>query len=124
MRSNVSSFGEYVRPLPAGVRKKMSELRKIVKEEAPGAREKISYGMPAYSLNGVLLYFAAYAHHIGFYPAPSGIRAFKSKLSKYKHSKGAVQFPLEARLPVTLIREMVRFRVRENLTSARRAQRA
>ena len=82
---------------------------------APNAQEKISYGMPAYALNGVLLYFAGYAHHIGFYPTSSGIRAFKSKLSKFKHSKGAVQFPLDAPLPVTLIRQIVRFRVRENL---------
>ena len=114
MRTNVKSFAEYVRPLPAPVRKMMKELRKIVRDEAPGALEKISYGMPAYALNGVLLYFAAYDHHIGFYPTPVVIRAFKKKISKYVHSKGAVQFPLDAPLPASLIRQMVRFKVREN----------
>jgi uncharacterized protein YdhG (YjbR/CyaY superfamily) len=73
--------------------------------------------MPAFSQNGVLLYFAAYSGHIGFYPTSSGIRAFKSKLSKFKTSKGTVQFPLDKPLPVRLIRQMVKFKVKENLKS-------
>jgi uncharacterized protein YdhG (YjbR/CyaY superfamily) len=109
------SVDEYIRSFPDQVQEKLWELREIIREQAPQAQEKISYQMPAFFLNGPLIYFAAYSKHIGFYPTSSGIRAFRSKISKYKNSKGAVQFPIEDPLPVVLVREMVRFRVIENL---------
>lgn len=93
----------------------MERLRKAIKEEAPQATETINYQMPTFKLNGNLVHFAAYKNHIGFYPAPSAIEAFKDKLSSYKTSKGAIQFPLDKSLPIDLIREMVRYRIRENL---------
>lgn len=76
--------------------------------------------MPTFFLNGNLVHFAAYAHHIGFYPTPSGITAFKSKLAKYKNAKGSVQFPMEDPLPRELIKQIVRFRVAENTKKGRK----
>ena len=108
------SIDEYIRSFPKPVRKKLAEMRKIIGEQAPQALEKISYQMPTFFLNGNLVHFAAYAKHIGFYPTPSGIKAFQKELSKYKSSKGAVQFPLDAPLPLKLIERIVRFRVKEN----------
>ena len=75
----------------------------------------ISYGMPAYILNGMLAFFAGYARHIGFYPIPSGIEAFKKELSAYKRAKGSVQFLLDKPLPLGLITKIIKFRAKENL---------
>ncbi len=105
---------EYIAQFPAELRQKLSALRKTIREAAPGAREKISYQMPAFELHGNLVYFAAFKKHIGFYPTASGIAAFKEKLSAYRYSKGAVQFPLDQPLPFALIREIVEFRAAEN----------
>jgi uncharacterized protein YdhG (YjbR/CyaY superfamily) len=93
-------------------------LRKTVKKIAPDAEEKITYQMPAYSLNGPLVYFAAFEKHIGFYPVPSGIEAFKEELSGYKQGKGSVQFPLDKPLPMKLIAEIIKFRMIENRAKA------
>lgn len=98
----------------------LTSLREIIREQAPLAQEKLSYQMPAFFLNGPLVYFAAYVKHIGFYPTSSGISAFKSKITKYKNSKGAVQFPIEEPLPKGLIKQMVRFRVTENMSKGKR----
>jgi uncharacterized protein YdhG (YjbR/CyaY superfamily) len=108
------SIGGYIRAFPKPVQVKLRQLRSIVARAAPMAMEKISYGMPAFFLNKVLVYFAAHEKHIGFYPTSSGIEAFKNRLTKYKSSKGAVQFPLDEPLPAELIRRMVEFRVKEN----------
>jgi len=89
-------------------------LRATIKKAAPKAEEVISYGMPAYKQNGMLVYFAAYAKHIGFYPSSSGISAFKKEISVFKWSKGAVQFPLDKALPSSLITKIVKFRVKFN----------
>jgi uncharacterized protein YdhG (YjbR/CyaY superfamily) len=107
------SIDEYIRSFPKPVQKKLRELRKVIRELAPDAEEKISYQIPTFHLGRNLVHFAAYANHIGFYPTSSGIRAFKSKLSKYNYSKGAIQFPLDEPLPMGLIRQIVKFRVRE-----------
>jgi uncharacterized protein YdhG (YjbR/CyaY superfamily) len=111
----------YIRAFPDPVQAKLQQLRSIVAGAAPGATEKISYGMPAFFLNGVLVYFAAYAKHIGFYPTSSGIAAFGKELAKLKSSKGAVQFPLDDPLPAELVRRMVAFRVKENTAAGSRA---
>jgi len=107
---------EYIASYPKEAQDKLRAIRKLVKEVAPQASEKLSYGMPYFSFNGRLVYFAAYEHHIGFYPMASPIRAFKKELVGYKTSKGTVQFPLDKPLPLPLIRKIVEFRVKENLS--------
>lgn len=114
------SIDEYIASFPEDIQKKLRELRKLIAELAPGATEKISYQMPTFYLNGNLVHFAAHSNHIGFYPTPSGIAEFKQQLSKYKHAKGSVQFPLDEPLPIDLIARIVRFRVKENLSQAKR----
>ena len=98
----------------------MEELRATIKAAAPEAEEKISYQMPTFALKGNLVHFAAYKNHIGFYPTPSGIEAFKHELSIYEGSKGSVKFPIEKPLPLELISKIVAFRVAENLKQAER----
>ncbi len=110
----VKSVDEYIANFPADIQDILQKLRKVIKEAAPGATEKISYQMPAYDLFGNLVYFAVHKKHIGFYPTPSAIEAFKKELSGYKGSKGAVQFPLGQPLPDDLIKRIVKFRVAEN----------
>ena len=102
----ISSYDEVVQPI-------LKELRRVIKEEAPDATEKISYQMPTFYLNGNLVHFAVQKNHIGFYPAPSGVEAFKEELTDYKTSKGAIQFPLTKPIPYELVRRIVRFRVEE-----------
>lgn len=106
---------DYISGSPKEVQKLLKQLRAAVKKAAPEAEEYIGYGMPAYKLNGVLVYFAAYKNHIGFYPTPRGIEKFKKELSKYKGSKGTIQFPLDKPLPLALIARIVTYRKRENL---------
>jgi uncharacterized protein YdhG (YjbR/CyaY superfamily) len=119
--SNQGSFNtidEYIAALPENIRPVLEELRAAIKAAAPDAAEKISYQMPTFALKGNLVHFAAHEKHIGFYPAPSGIEAFKDELSAYKSAKGSVQFPIDQPLPLQLISEIVRFRVEENLKKA------
>jgi uncharacterized protein YdhG (YjbR/CyaY superfamily) len=113
-KSDYASIDEYILGFPENVQAKLSELRQLIREIAPAAQERISYRIPTFYLNGNLVHFAAYAKHIGFYPTPSGITRFKRELSRYKHSKGAVQFPIEEALPVELIKKIVKYRVEEN----------
>jgi uncharacterized protein YdhG (YjbR/CyaY superfamily) len=114
-----ATIDEYVANFPEDVQKKLQEIRGVIKDAAPEAKERISYKMPAFTLNGNLVYFAAFKNHIGFYPIPSGIEEFKKELSVYKQGKGSVQFPLDKPLPLELIRRIVKFRVRENLEKAK-----
>ncbi len=109
---------EYLSSLPANTKNILKELRKTIKQAAPQAEELISYNMPAFKLNGMLVYYAAYKEHIGFYPTPSGIEAFKKELSVYKGAKGTVQFPLDKPMPLDLIIKIVKFRVKKNLEKA------
>ena len=106
---------EYLSAFPAGTKKILQEVRKTIKQAAPQAEELISYNMPAFKLHGVLVYYAAYKAHIGFYPTASGIETFKKELSPFKNSKGAVQFPIPEPIPFDLISKIVKFRVKENL---------
>jgi uncharacterized protein YdhG (YjbR/CyaY superfamily) len=108
------NIDEYIALFPKEVRDKLSELRELIRETAPEAEETISYKMPTFRLNGILVHFAAYKNHIGFYPTPSGIEAFKDELSIYKPSKGSVRFPIEEPLPFDIIRKIVDYRVKEN----------
>ena len=104
----------YIAAAPAHTRARLKQLRAIIKKAAPAADESISYMMPFYACNGVLCYFAGYERHIGFYPTGSAIVHFKTQLVPYKTSKGTVRFPLDAPLPVALIQNIVKFRIKEN----------
>ena len=108
------SIDEYIGTFPEETQKILRKLRATVKTAAPDAEEKISYQMPTFALNGNLVHFAAFKNHIGFYPTPSGTRAFKRELSIYEGAKGSVKFPIEKPLPIALIRKIVKFRVAEN----------
>ena len=112
------NIDEYIARFPADVQEKLTKLRAMIRGAAPDAEEKISYQMPTFTLAGNLVHFAAYKNHIGFYPTPSGIEKFKSELSVYKGAKGSVQFPLDQPIPYDLVREIVIFRVQENLEKA------
>ena len=113
-----NSIDEYIGLYPSEVQDILTTLRKVIKESAPEATEKISYQMPTFAMHGNLVHFAAYKKHIGFYPAASGVAAFTDKLVEYKTSKGAIQFPIDKPLPYELIREIVQFRVDENMKRA------
>ena len=112
------STDEYILTFPPEVQEILKTLRNVIKESAPDAEEKISYQMPTFALHGNLVHFAAFKNHIGFYPAPSGIDAFKHELSEYKGAKGSVQFPIKKPQPYELIRKIVKFRVTENIKRA------
>ena len=114
-KKGYSSIDEYVKCFPLETQKKLEEIRATIKTIVPEAKEKISYQMPTFTLNGNLVHFAAYKNHIGLYPAPSGIEAFKDELKAYKNAKGSVQFPLDKPLPIELISRIVKYRVAENL---------
>lgn len=116
--TTIKSINEYILNFPPEIQETLKRLRKVIKDAAPDAKEKISYQMPTFELYGNLVHFAAYKNHIGFYPAPSGIDKFKQELSEYKGAKGSVQFPIEKPLPYELISKIVKFRVAENIKKA------
>ncbi len=104
----------YIAGFPKVVQDTLQQIRKIIKDAAPEAEETIKYRIPTFVLNGNLVHFAAFQKHIGFYPTPSGIEQFKEALSAYRSAKGSVQFPLDAPIPYNLIKNIVKFRVKEN----------
>ena len=109
---------EYISRFPVEVQAMLEKIRATIKKAAPDAQETISYQMPAFSLNGPLVYFGAYKNHIGFYATGSGNENFKKELSAYEGSKGTVRFRLDQPIPYDLITKMVMFRVKENLEKA------
>jgi uncharacterized protein YdhG (YjbR/CyaY superfamily) len=113
--SKPNNIDEYIATFPSDTQQKLQQIRAAIQQAAPTAKEAISYAMPTFKLNGNLVHFAGYKNHIGFYPAPTGIEAFKEDLSVYKTSKGAIQFPLDKRIPISLIAKMVKFRVKKNM---------
>lgn len=115
MKTTFKNIDEYISLQDIVVKEKLQILRKAILDVVPKAEEVISYGMPAFKINGsVIVYFAAYKNHIGFYPTGTGIEAFKDELSNYKWSKGAVQFALDKALPLSLIKKMVKFKCKES----------
>ncbi len=119
-KKEILTIDEYIQKFPKDVQEKLESIRRLVRELAPEAREKISYRMPTFSLNGNLVHFAAFKTHIGFYPTPSGVSEFQKDLSRYKNGKGSVQFPLDEALPTELIKRMIKFRLEKNRLSGRR----
>lgn len=118
MKTVYETIDQYIVDCPPAVQQILQTIRATIQEAAPEATEAISYQMPTFKLHGNLVHFAAYKSHIGFYPVPTGIEAFKEELSVYKQGKGSVQFPLDQPMPYDLIRRIVAFRVAENVAKA------
>jgi len=114
-----TSVDEYHATFPASTKAKLQQMRTTIKKAAPKAEEIISYNMPAYRQDGMLVFYAGYKGHIGFYPGAGGIEAFKKELSMYKGAKGSVQFPLDEPLPLALVTQIVKFRVAQNEEKAK-----
>jgi len=118
-RSTANSIDEYIAGFPPETQKVLEEMRALIRASAPGATETISYAIPTFDLGGRhLVHFAGYAKHVGFYPVPSGMEAFKEELTPYRSGKGSAQFPLGQPLPTDLIRRIVEYRVEENVGRA------
>jgi uncharacterized protein YdhG (YjbR/CyaY superfamily) len=114
MRKQFETIDDYIKTFPTYVQNILEKMRQIIRKAAPEAVEAISYQMPTLKLNGKnLVHFAAFKNHIGFYPIPSGIEAFRRELSPYKQGKGSVQFPVDKPIPYDLVEKIVRFRVKE-----------
>ena len=114
MATKPNNIDEYIAGFPKDVQKVMEEVRATIKKAAPGVEEKISYAMPAFTLNKkYLVYFSGFKNHIGLYPAPVGIDEFQKDLSGYKTGKGSVQFPLDKPMPLKLITKIVKFRMKQ-----------
>ena len=109
------TIDEYIAAFPKNIQNILEELRQVIMDSAPNAEEAISYQMPTFKLNGNLVWFAAFKKHIGFYPKPSAIEAFRKELTDYEVSKGTIRFPLEKPIPFDLVRKIVKYRVRQNL---------
>jgi uncharacterized protein YdhG (YjbR/CyaY superfamily) len=117
-RTAPRNIDEYIADFPDDVQRALNRVRKTIRKAAPDAQETISYRIPAFTLEGYLVYFAAWKNHIGFYPASAGITKFKKELSKYQMAKGSVRFPLDEPIPLDLIGRIVKFRAGENLQRA------
>lgn len=117
-KAGFSSIDAYIATFPEEIQTRLHAMRVTIRAAAPDAEETISYQMPTFRLKGNLVHFAAFTNHIGFYPAPSGIAAFREALARYKGAKGSVQFPLNEPLPLELVAAITRFRVAENLAAA------
>ena len=115
-RKHFKTIDEYFSYFPDNVKIVLQEMRKVIREAAPEAKELISYNIPAFEQNGILVWFAAFKNHIGFYPKMSGIEAFKKELSDYEIAKGTVRFPLDKPIPLELVKRIVKYRLKENLT--------
>ena len=114
-RARVGGVGEYIAAAPKETRKKLREMRSCIRKHAPGAEEGLKWGMPAFSYRRILVAFAGFRHHIGFYPTPSAVKAFAKELRGFATAKGSIQFPLEKPLPLGLIGRITAFRVQESV---------
>lgn len=113
IKKKPADFDDYFSLFPEDVQIILQQIRSTIKKAAPKAEEVISYNMPAFKMKKILVYFAAYKNHIGFYALPSGNKTFQKELSKYKIGKGSIQFPLNEKIPFALIEKIVKFRIRE-----------
>ena len=119
-KAQPKSIAEYIQAAPQEAQRKLREMRACIRTSAPGAKESLKWGMPAFSYRRILVMFAAFQHHIGFYPTSSAVRAFANDLSKFATARGSIQFPLEKPLPLPLIRKITAFRVRESVEEDRK----
>lgn len=117
LKKDFSTVDEYIDSFPENIRRILEKIRETIKKAAPDAKEVISYRMPAFRLNGILVYFAAQQNHIGFYPTSKPIEVFRKQLARYQTSKGAVRFPFNKPIPFNLISKITKFRVKEDLNS-------
>ena len=115
-----ASVDDYIATFPAGVQKRLQSIRRAIRKAAPEAEEKISYRIPAFTLGGNLIYFAAFSNHIGVYPGAAAIVAMKADLQGYRTAKGTVQFPHDQPLPLPLIEKLVQFKVDHNAQRTKR----
>lgn len=116
-KKEYKTIDEYIALFPKDIQKILQQLRLAIRDSAPDAVEAINYQMPTFKLNGNLIHFAAAKSHIGFYPTPSAIEAFEEELSDYEVSKGTVRFPMNKPIPLDLVKRIVRFRVKENMST-------
>ena len=114
-RKTTNPIDQYIESQPASVRPGLEKLRQTIKKTAPGAEEVLSYKIPAFKFHGMLLWFAAFKNHYGLYPYSKTIQVFKDKLTGYEVTKGTIKFPLDKPIPVKLVMEIVKFRVKESL---------
>ncbi len=114
MKNPPQTIDEYIRSFPAEVRTVLEKIRETIRQAAPDAVEAVSYRMPAFKLNGTLVYFAAFKDHIGFYPLPAGIKALEAEIKPYVSGKGTLRFPLDQPVPFALIARIVAARARQN----------
>jgi uncharacterized protein YdhG (YjbR/CyaY superfamily) len=121
--NKVQTIDEYISFFPLEIQEILNHIRKAIREAAPEAEEKISYQMPAFAQHGILVYFAAFKDHIGFFPTAEGIEAFKGELNEYKISKGTIQFPLNKPIPYDLITRIVKHRIQVNNGNHQECQR-
>ena len=111
--ASAADVDAYIARFSPAVRARLRDMRKTIRKAAPHATERIAYGVPTFHMSGNLVHFAAFTNHVGFYPGPSGIAAFRAPLAKYKSAKGSVQFPHDEPLPLALVARIVKFRVAE-----------
>ena len=123
MKSSAKKYetiDEYINSFPKELKQLLQEVRKTIRKAAPSAEEAISYQIPTFKLNGNLVHFAAFKNHIGFYPGSKAIIIFSKEIASYKSSKGTIQFPLDKPMPLTLIKKIVRFRVKESSSKVKK----
>lgn len=113
-KTNFKTIDEYIGIFPGDVQKILEQVRQTIKKSAPTAVEAISYQIPTFKLNGNLVHFAAFNNHVGFYPGAEAIKVFKKEIASYKSSKGTIQFPVNRAMPLSLIRKIVKYRVKIN----------
>ena len=119
-KARPKTITEYINAAPKQARKKLREMRACIRTSAPGAKESLKWGMPAFSYRRILVTFAAFGHHIGFYPTPFAVSAFAKHLRRFATGKGSIQLPLDKPLPLPLIRKITAFRVRESIEDDRK----
>jgi uncharacterized protein YdhG (YjbR/CyaY superfamily) len=119
-KARPKTITEYINAAPKEAQKKLREMRTCIRKSAPGAKESLKWGMPAFSYRRILVTFAAHRNHIGFYPTPSAVKNFAKDLSKFATAKGSIQFSLEKPLPLPLIHKITAFRVRESIDKDRK----
>jgi uncharacterized protein YdhG (YjbR/CyaY superfamily) len=114
-KSKPTTIEEYIEAAPEETQAKLKQMHACIRAAAPGAEESLKWNMPAYSYQRILVTFAVFKNHIGFYPTPSAVEAFSRSLTKYQTAKGSIQFPLDQPLPLALISKITKFRVQESL---------